>query len=407
MSAMERKQYNTIIWLLGSLAAIGPFSIDMYLPGFPAIAADLSTDMAHVGLTLTSYFVGISIGQIAYGPVMDRFGRKKPLMLGLLVYIVAALGCALSPSVSVLITLRFFLALGGCVGMAGSRAVVRDLFSGREIARALSALVMVFGVAPIIAPTIGGMVVKTFGWRYIFVVLAAIGAVVLVALSRFLRESKGADTSISLHPKKVVLEYLGLFREPAFVTYTLASAAAVGGFLAYISGSAYVYMKLFGFTATQFGWMYSANAVGLITASQINRLWLRRQDSARILRSVTVAQFCLVAVLFVLPLNGSIGITGFIGLVFCYLFLFGFVNPNSMALALHPFTRNAGSASALIGCIQMVAGASASGLVSYLYNGTAMPMIWVMAGCTGISLLVLSGSGLFMKREPENLAADI
>lgn len=407
MSAMERRQYNTIIWLLGSLAAIGPFSIDMYLPGFPAIAADLSTDMAHVGLTLTSYFVGISIGQIAYGPLMDRFGRKKPLMLGLIVYIVAALGCALSPSVSVLITLRFFLALGGCVGMAGSRAVVRDLFSGVEIARALSALVMVFGVAPIIAPTIGGLVVKAFGWRYIFVVLAAIGAAVLVALSRFLRESKGADTSISLHPKKVTLEYLGLFREPAFVAYSLVTAAAGGGFLAYISGSAFIYMKLFGFTATQFGWMYSANAVGLITASQINRFWLRRLDSARILQIVTATQFCLVAVLSVVPLNGFIGKAGFIGLIFCYLFLFGFVNPNAMALALHPFTRNAGSASALIGCIQMVGGASASGLVSYLYDGTAMPMIWVMAGCTGISLLVLSGSGLFMKREPENLAADI
>ncbi|OPY81236.1 MAG: Bicyclomycin resistance protein [Syntrophorhabdus sp. PtaU1.Bin153] len=407
MPAMERKQYNTIIWLLGSLAAIGPFSIDMYLPGFPAIAADLSTDMAHVGLTLTSYFVGISIGQIAYGPLMDRFGRKKPLMLGLLVYIVAALGCALSPSVSTLIILRFFLALGGCVGMAGSRAVVRDLFSGIEIARALSALVMVFGVAPIIAPTIGGLVVKAFGWRYIFVVLAAIGAVVLIALSRFLRESKGADASISLHPKNVVVEYLRLFRDPGFVLYSFVSAAASGGFLAYISGSAFIYMKLFGFTETQFGWMYSANAVGLITASQINRLWLRRQDSARILRTVTGAQFCFVAVLFALPLNRAIGIPGFISLMFCYVFLFGFVNPNAMALALHPFERNAGSASALIGCIQMVGGASASGLVSYLYDGTAMPMIWVMAGCTGFTLLVLSGSGLFMKREPENLAADI
>lgn len=407
MPAMERKQYNATIWLLGSLAAIGPFSIDMYLPGFPAIAVDLSTDMAHVGLTLTSYFVGISVGQIAYGPLMDRFGRKKPLMLGLIVYIVAALGCALSPSVSVLITLRFFLALGGCVGMAGSRAVVRDLFSGREIARALSALVMVFGVAPIVAPTMGGLVVKTFGWRFIFVALAAIGVAVLVALSRFLRETKGEDTSISLHPKNVVVEYLRLFREPAFVTYAFVSAAAAGGFLAYISGSAFVYMKLFGFTETQFGWMYSANAVGLIAASQINRFWLRMLDSARILRIVAAIQFCLVAVLFALPLNEFIGTAGFIGLIFCYLFLFGFVNPNTMALALHPFTRNAGSASALIGCIQMVGGASASGLVSYLYNGTAMPMIWVMAGCTGVTLLVLGGSGLLMKGEPENLVADI
>jgi len=396
---MGRKQYNRIIWILGSLSAIGPFSIDMYLPGLPAIATDLYTDMAHVGLTLTTYFLGISIGQIAYGPVMDRFGRKKPLMLGLVVYILASLGCAFSPSISVLITLRFFLALGGCVGMAGARAIVRDLFSGSEVARVLSALVMVFGVSPIIAPTIGGVVVKALGWRFIFLILAAIGVAVLFALGRFLQESKGADTSISLHPRSVVLEYLGLFREPAFVTYTLASAASVAGFFAYISGSAFVYMKLLGFTEAQFGWMYGANAVGVVVASQMNRLWLMRQDSAQILLRVTGAQFCLVAVLLVWPLNGSGNQIGFISLVFCYLLVFGFMNPNAMALALQPFTRNAGSASAMIGSIQMGAGASASALLSHLYNGTAMPMIWVMAGCTSLSLVMLGGGRLLMSKQ--------
>lgn len=395
---MERKQYNTLILVLGSLSAIGPFSIDMYLPGFPAMAADLSTDIAHVGFSLTSFFVGISIGQIAYGPVMDRYGRKKPLMIGLAVFIIAALGCALSQSISTLITLRFFLALGGCVGMVGSRAIVRDLFSGSEVARVLSALVMVFGVAPIIAPTIGGLVVKTLGWRIVFVILAAIGAAVLIALSRFLRESKEADVSISLHPKNVALEYLALFREPAFVIYTLAGSAAAAGFFAYISGSAFVYMDLIGFTETQFGWMYGVNAVGLIAGSQINRLWLMKQGSSRILLKVTGAQLCVVIALLALPLNGFADKIGFIGLVFCYLFLTGFVNPNAMALALQPFTRNAGSASALMGSIQMIAGGSASGLLSCLYNGTAQPMVRVMAGCTGISLVLLGAGALLTGR---------
>ena len=392
---MERKQYNTLILVLGSLSAIGPFSIDMYLPGFPAMAADLSTDIAHMGLSLTSFFVGISIGQIAYGPVMDRYGRKKPLMIGLAVFIIAALGCALSQSISTLITLRFFLALGGCVGMVGSRAIVRDLFSGSEVARVLSALVMVFGVAPIIAPTIGGIVVKTLGWRIVFVILAAIGAAVLIALSRFLQESKEADISISLHPKSVALEYLALFREPAFVIYTLAGSAAAAGFFAYISGSAFVYMNLIGFTETQFGWMYGVNAVGLIAGSQMNRLWLMKQGSAKILLKVTGAQLCVVIALLALPLNGFTDKIGFIGLVFCYLFLTGFVNPNAMALALQPFTRNAGSASALMGSIQMIAGGSASGLLSCLYNGTAQPMVRVMAGCAGISLVLL-GAGVLL-----------
>ncbi len=395
---MERKQYNTIILVLGSLSAIGPLSVDMYLPGFPAMAADLSTDIAHVGFSLTSFFAGISIGQIAYGPLMDRYGRKKPMLIGLIVFIIAALGCALSRSISTFVTLRFFLALGGCVGMVGSRAIVRDLFSGNEVARVLSALVMVFGVAPIVAPTIGGLVVRTLGWRFVFVILAAIGLAVLIALRWFLRESREADASISLHPKNVALEYLGLFREPAFVVYTFAGACTAAGFFAYISGSAFVYMDLLGFTETQFGWVYGANAVGLIAGSQVNRLWLRKQSSSSILLKVTGAQLCMVAVMLFLPLSGSAGKMLFMGLVFCYLFFCGFVNPNAMALALHPFTRNAGSASALMGGIQMVAGGVASWLLSYLFNGTALPMAGVMAGCTAVSLVIMTAGMLLKKR---------
>ncbi|MCX5805831.1 MAG: multidrug effflux MFS transporter [Proteobacteria bacterium] len=396
--AIERKQYNILILVLGALSAIGPFSIDMYLPGFPAIAADLHTDIAHVGFSLTSYFIGISIGQIAYGPAMDRYGRKKPLIVGLIVYIAAALSCALAPSINFLITMRLFLALGGCVGMAGSRAVVRDLFSGSEVARVLSALVMVFGVSPIIAPTIGGLVVAALGWRFIFLILAAIAIFVLIAICRFLRESKGPDISISLHPKNVVLEYLNVFKEPAFITYTCASSVAIGGFFSYISGSPFIYMKMLGFTVTQFGWIFSANAVGLIAASQINRIWLNKHSSTEVLLIVTAAQFCVVMLLLTVPFDDISIKIGTIVLIFCYVFCFGFVNPNAMAVALQPFTRNVGSASALIGSLQMITGALASALVSYLYNGTAMPMIWVMSGCTSISLAVLLGDALFIKK---------
>lgn len=397
---IERKQKKTILLVLGFLSAIGPLSVDMYLPGFPAIAADLKTDISHVALSLTSFFIGIAIGQIAYGPVMDRYGRKKPLIFGLLVYIAAALGCALASSIHSLIALRLLLALGGCVGMAGSRVVVRDLFSGSEIARALSMLMLVFGVAPIIAPTIGGLVVAALGWRFIFLILAAIATLVLIAVSRFLPESRGADTSISLHPKHAVLEYFKVFRDRTFLTPALASAATTAGFLAYISGSPFVYMKLLGFTETQFGWIYGANALGLIAASQINRMWLRSRSSTEVLYMATAAQFCVVTVLLTGILIGFNGKMATLGLILCYLFCLGFVSPNAMALALQPFTRNVGSASALIGSLQMVAGASASGLVSYLHNGTAIPMVSVMAGCAGISLMVLYGAAAWAKPEP-------
>jgi DHA1 family bicyclomycin/chloramphenicol resistance-like MFS transporter len=387
-----------LIPVLAGMMAIGPFSTDMYLPGFLAIAKGLETDIAHVGLSLTSYFIGVAIGQIAYGPMLDRYGRKRPLMLGFLVYTVASLGCAFSPSIHVLVGMRFFAALGGCVGMVGSRAVVRDLFSGTEMARIMSLLMMVFGIAPIIAPTVGSFMVSAFSWRYIFLVLAAISFLVFLAINRFLVETKGADTSISLHPKDVMLEYLDVFKDRTFVTYALAAAAATAGFFCYITGSPFVYMELLNFTEREFGWIYGGNVLGLIVSSQINRILLRKLTGAQILRMITGFQFCLVLVLVAEGIMGSVGKAGILGLIFGYLFCFGFVMANAVALALEPFTRNAGTASALIGSLQMVAGAVASGFVSFLHNGTIIPMVGMMAGCTGISLLLLFGPGLFSKR---------
>lgn len=390
---LTAKQHRMLILVLGALSAIGPFSVDMYLPGFPAIASDFKTDIAHVTLSLTSYFIGISLGQLAYGPIMDRYGRRKPLLLGILIYIVAAAGCAFSPSVEVLIGLRFFLALGGCVGMTGSRAVVRDLFSGSEIARMLSMLMMVFGVAPIIAPTIGGLVVAGLGWRYIFVVLASIAALVFIAVRRFLPESKGPDPSVSLRPKSVALEYVAVFKDRDFLIYTFASAAAFGGFFSYISDSPFVYMKLLGFSETQFGWIYGANALGFIGASQVNRILLKRHGSVKLLNTAVGAKLCVGLLLSIGTAVGFVGPIGTITLVFCYLFCLGFVGPNAMALTLQPFSRNAGIAAALMGSLQMMAGASASALVSYLHNGTAQPMVSMMFGCAVLSLVILLAGG--------------
>jgi len=396
---MERGLYRRVIFVLAALSAIGPFSVDMYLPGFPAIAADLKTDIAHVGLSLTTYIIGICIGQIAYGPIMDRYGRKKPLILGLIVYIAAAMGCAASGSISWLISLRLVLALGAGVGVTGSRAIVRDLFSGKEIARVMSLLMMVFGIAPIIAPSMGSLVVSTMGWRAIFIVLAAIAAAVLFAVVRFLKETRGADASFSLRLGNIVRQYVDVFRNREFVTYTLAGSAGTGGFFAYITGAPFVYMKLLGFTEAQFGWIYGANVLGLIIASQINRALLRKRSSLDVLFKAMVIHLAVSIALVISAQPRFGGVTGTVALVFCYLFLMGFIGPNGMALALDPFTKNAASASAMMGSLQMVAGASASALVSYLHNGTALPMASVMAGCTCVGLLVLCESALFTKRQ--------
>jgi MFS transporter, DHA1 family, multidrug resistance protein len=393
---LDRTRPHLVIPILGAMAAIVPFSTDMYLPGFPAIASDLHTDIARVGLTLTSFIIGVCIGQLMCGPILDRYGRKKPIILGLLLYSGASLGCAFSPSVDGLIALRLLLALGGCVGLVGSRAIVRDLFSGNEIARALSMLMMVFGVAPVIAPTVGGLVVAGLGWRAIFVLLSAIGVLVLVAAKRFLPESKGADRSISLQPKQVMSEYLKVFKNREFMVHALATGSATGGLFSYLTGSPFVLMDLFGFTVTQAGWIFGANACSVIAAHQLNRMLLKKHNSALLLRAVTATQSAVGILLLTASLTGILSRAAVLILIVCYLFCFGIITANATGLALQPFSRSAGSASALIGSIQMATAALASALVSYLHNGTAVPMALMMAVCAGVALMLVAASPLFI-----------
>ncbi len=384
------KNHRSIILILGALTALGPFSIDMYLPAFPAIAEALHTDIAHVTLSLTSFFVGISVGQLICGPLLDRFGRKKPLVIGLVIYILAAIGCAVVPGVWWLVGMRLLLALGGCVGMVAGRAVVRDVFPVHETAGVFSTLMLVMGIAPIIAPTVGGYVTAYLGWRYVFVVLAVIALLMLVAVVRYLPESKTPDATVSLRIKAICREYLEVMKERSFVWYTIAGGAASAGMFAYISGSPFVYMKLFGLSESQYGWAFGANAFGLIAGSQVNRV---------LLKTYTPAKIALALAIVLMAVAGLLVLAGFwqaqwlvMGLVWCFLLCLGFLSPNTTALALQPFTRYAGSASALLGAIQMVAGALASAAVSMLHNGTIVPMVAVMAGCAAVSLLSQMGS---------------
>lgn len=389
-NAMTRRRHNTLILVLGSLTAIGPFSIDMYLPSFPAIAADLHTGISSVALSLTSYFIGISVGQLGYGPLLDRFGRKKPLIAGMLIYVIAAIGCGLSPTIHWLIVLRFFLALGSCVGIVAARAIVRDLFPLHEVARIFSTLMLILAVSPIVAPSVGAFVSDTYGWRYIFAVLTVIACVILIAVIRYLPESSAADQSVSLRPGRMARNYLSVFREPMFVAYGLASAAASAGLFAYISDSPFVYMDLFGFSEKQFGLLFSLSACGVIGASQLNRLWLRARSSKDI-STISVIGQCIVALLLIAGVAAGAGALPIIILLFCYLAGVGFLSPNTTALAIEPFSSHAGTASALMGSLQMTAGALASALLSWLHTGTAMSMAVILAVSALASLALQLG----------------
>jgi DHA1 family bicyclomycin/chloramphenicol resistance-like MFS transporter len=403
MTSSQTKPFFLIL-ILGLLSAIGPFSIDMYLPGFPSIAADLGTTVAKVTLSLSSFFIGISAGQFLYGPLLDRYGRKKPLYIGISVYLAASVCCALARSVEMLIALRLVQALGACAGLVASRAMVRDLFEVKENAKVFSLLMLVVGISPIIAPTLGGYVTAAFGWKYIFIILAFISAMILAAVHFALPESRKPDKGISLKPAPIVQGFLKVLQQPQFYTYAFTGAIASAGLYAYIAGSPYVFMELFKVTERQYGWIFALIALGLIGSSQLNSVLLRTWKSEQIIKWALFCQSVTAILLFVGSLLGWLELFSTIFFIFIFLCCQGCVFPNSSALSLAPFSRNAGTASALMGGIQMSIGALVTAIVSWLNNHTALPMTGAMACCALLSFTVLS-TGSRVVRYRAKLAA--
>lgn len=383
---MTRRPHTVLMLVLGSLTAIGPFSIDMYLPAFPAIARTLQTDIAHVALSLTSYFIGISCGQLVYGPLLDRFGRKRPLIIGLVMYIVAAIGCAAARSIQALVVMRFVLALGACVGIVSARAIVRDLFPIEEVARVFSTLMLVLGISPIIAPTVGAYVAEAWSWRWVFIVLSAIACVILFGVLNSLPESRTGDRSTSLHPLRVLRSYKQVLVHPTFLVYATASAAASGGLFGYISDAPAVFMGGYGLSQREFAWVFGISACGVIGASQANRFVLRHYSSRGVSLIAVLGQ-TFVTMLMVIASAVGISFVPFAMLIILYLICLGFLSPNTTAIAMEPFVSNAGTASALMGSFQMAAGASSSALISVLHDGTARPMATLLLFFSLISLV--------------------
>ena len=379
---------RVLIVLLGGLSEIAPFSIDTYLPAFGAIATGLGTTVPRVGLSLSSYFFGICLGQLAYGPILDRFGRKTPLLWGMGTLIVASLGCALAPSVEALIVWRFLQAVSGCVGMVASRALVMDFFP-LEANRVFSSLMLVMGVAPILAPSVGGWLATHFGWRSIFYFQTLFAAGLMLASFRLLRPDGRHDRSFSLHPCKVLAGYGAILRERTFLAYSTAGNMGTAGLLAYIAGSPFVYMKLFGLTAAQFGWVFGLNSVALILGSQINILLIKRLSPHGITRGAMGGQLLVAAGLALGAGWLGLGSLPAMGLVGLYLFTQGLVAPNAAALSMQPFRHQAGSASALSGALQMGFSAIASGLVAGFHDGSIRPMALIMMLCSGLGFLAL------------------
>lgn len=387
---MTKGKYIKLILILGSLTALGPFSIDMYLPGFAGIAKDLNTSVANVSLTLSSYFIGISAGQLLYGPLLDRFGRKKPLFWGLLVYILASLGCAFVTDIDIFIGLRFIQAVGSCAAAVASVSMVRDLFPVKDIPKVFSLLMLVVGLSPMLAPTIGGYITEDYGWHTVFFILMFMGIIILLASQMFLPNSYEPNLSISLKPKPIITNFISIIKVPQFYTYAFSGSIAFSGLFTYVAASPILFMDIFKVDPKSYGWIFAFMSLSFIGASQLNSLLLRKFSSEKMIYGALLCQSIISIVFLVLTMNDMLGLYGTIAMLFLFLACLGISNPNTAGLTLAPFSRNAGSASALMGAIQLGFGAFASFLVGVFVKDSMTPIVVIIAVTTITAFIVLN-----------------
>lgn len=367
--------------VLGLLSAIGPFAIDMYLPALPAISQDLGASTSAVQMSLMAFFISVGLGQLIYGPVADMFGRKLPLYFGLVVFALASIGCALAPTVEMLIAFRFLQGLGACAGMVVPRAIVRDLHTGNEAARLMSMLMLVFSISPILAPLAGSAVTAVASWRAVFwiVMVAAILGLVLLALA--LDETRPAKDRVESGVGNALAGYWLLLRDRHFLGLVFIGAFGMASFFAYLANSSFVLIEHYGLTPTQYSLAFSINAVSFFGFSQLNGKLGAMFGLAKVMRVAVTGFAAAVVILFLLVIAGFDGLPVLIGMLFIGNGFLGLVIPTSAVLALDEHGEIAGTASALMGTLQMVTGAVVMAVVGLFLDGTALPMIAGIAAC--------------------------
>ncbi len=370
---------------MGALTAIGPFAIDMYLPAFPTIAANLGVPRGDVERTLAAYLIGLAMAQVFYGPMADRYGRKPPLLAGLALFMIASLGCALSGSVEALTGWRVVQAMGGAAGIVIPRAVIRDHYETHEAARAMSLLMLIMGLAPILAPLAGGQLLAITSWRSLFWVMLAGGAILMSAVILIMKESLAPERVVPLRWETILRNYRDLFAHRGFMAHSLAGGFGQAGMFAYIIGSPRVFIELYGVPPQYYGLLFGTNALSLIVCSQISARLLRtytpRQLQRRALTSLACASLAAVA----LTLVGWMTLPLLMLCLISYMGSQGFVNPNSAALALSDQGKRLGAASALLGTLQLSCGALAGFAVSAWQTDSALPLTTTLATCACLS----------------------
>jgi DHA1 family bicyclomycin/chloramphenicol resistance-like MFS transporter len=385
MTARERLR---LVLVLGILIALGPLTIDMYLPALPTITGDLQATAAQVQLTLTGTLAGLALGQLLIGPVSDAIGRRTPLLFGVGLHILASVLCVVAPNLAVLGTLRVLQGLGAAAAAVVVMAIVRDLFTGLAAARLLSRLMLVLGAAPILAPTLGGIVLSWTSWRGVFVVLALFGVAIISVTAVALPETLPAARRRNGGVVGTVRDYGRLFTDRAYLGLILVAGLAMAAMFAYVAGSSFVFQEQYGLSEQQFGFVFGAGAVGLIAATQLNVRLLRRWTPSQILITALGSGAAMGLLLLLFAVTGFGGIVGILVPLWLVLASAGLALPNAPALALSRHGEAAGTAAALLGAVQFGVGALAAPLVGLLGTG-AVPMALVIAGGMLAANLVL------------------
>jgi DHA1 family bicyclomycin/chloramphenicol resistance-like MFS transporter len=396
---MTRVERARLFVLLGGLTAFGPLSIDMYLPALPAISRDLVASESLIQLTLTACLIGLALGQLLAGPLSDTLGRRRPLLVGVAIYVLASLLCALAPSAILLVLFRLVQGLAGAAGIVIARAVVRDMYSGVPAARYFSRLILVMGVAPILAPVLGGQVLRVGSWHGIFLVLALVTALLFVSALVWLPETLPAHLRRAGSLRDTGRRFGIIARDTRFVGYALSAGLAFGAMFAYISGSPFVLQGIYHVSPQTFSLIFGVNALGFVITSQVNGSLVSRIAPTRLLVGGLIAESLSgLAVLGVIAIGG-LGLQALLLPLFLMVSSIGFVVPNAIALALSRHPEAAGTGSALLGVIQSGIAAFGAPLVGIAGTTSALPMgsVIAVAACGAIATYVITS------RRPDRL----
>ncbi len=391
VDALDRPSIGTarLTIILGSLTIFGPLGIDLYLSAFPVIAASLGASIADVQLSLSAFVLGLAIGQFVYGPAIDRFGRKRPLLLGVALFGVVSFALMFVSDPTVFIALRFVQALGAAAGMVVSRAVIRDLFDVREGARVLSMMMAIVSIGPIVAPTLGGLILSIAHWHALFGFIGVFAALCFLATLRSLPETLAPAARRRVGPWQVIAIFARLLAQARFIVPALAGAVAFSSVFAYVSGSPHVFMGLYGIDQTRFGWVFGINALGLVVASQLNRKLLEHFAPRTILINAVAVNILAGALLVFV--TGTPVLPVFMAPLMLFMATVPLIGANATALAMGQSGRDAGSASSIIGVLQFGLGALMSALVGLLHDPSAysMTMPMLAGGCASALVLLL------------------